>query len=115
MPLESKDRSTILGSLPNLPLGLALERLLETLPIPKILRHYDFYWERERFQNSQNHVVEALYFRKPLFVNNYPVFRSDIVPKGVQAVTINGQVTQSAVNRVRLAKNIFLKKLYKRF
>lgn len=259
----------------NLPLGLALERLLETLPIPKILRHYDFYWERERFQNSQveqildlafppkdssaqtvhlvlntlqkqflkkkyglesyvlpdtfdyqsklnqrdhfnvsfrkdlglhhreiiflqpsrliprkkiehtielikrlnlpntvllltgyagdegmeyprflkqkikkakikaiwasgrigfersmidsqkiytlwdayvnsdfvclpsaiegfgNHVVEALYFRKPLFVNNYPVFRSDIAPKGVQAVTINGQVTQGAVNQIK--------------
>lgn len=48
-----------------------------------------------------NHVVEALYFRKPLFVNNYPVYKEDIAPKGVRAVVINGRVTAEAVTKVK--------------
>lgn len=48
-----------------------------------------------------NHVVEALYFKKPLFVNNYPVFESDIAPAGVKAVVIEDKVTDKKVSEVR--------------
>lgn len=34
----------------NLPLGVALQRLLAASGIPAIAHHHDFYWERARFQ-----------------------------------------------------------------
>lgn len=36
----------------NLPLGLALHRLITSTGIPSIARHHDLYWERERFRDS---------------------------------------------------------------
>ncbi len=42
----------------NLPLGIALRRLIEATALPTIAHHHDFYWERERF--AQNHVPELL-------------------------------------------------------
>jgi glycosyltransferase involved in cell wall biosynthesis len=36
----------------NLPLGLALHRIIADTRIPSIARHHDLYWERERFQES---------------------------------------------------------------
>lgn len=33
----------------NLPLGLALQRVLAETGLPTILHHHDFYWERERY------------------------------------------------------------------
>jgi glycosyltransferase involved in cell wall biosynthesis len=41
----------------NLPLGLALHRLIATNRIPAIARHHDLYWERGRFVGSN---VEGL-------------------------------------------------------
>jgi glycosyltransferase involved in cell wall biosynthesis len=41
----------------NLPLGLALHRLIADTGIPSIARHHDLYWERQRFQKSN---VESL-------------------------------------------------------
>ncbi len=42
----------------NLPLGVALRRLIEATGLPTIAHHHDFYWERERF--IQNHVADLL-------------------------------------------------------
>jgi len=36
----------------NLPLGLALHRLIANIRIPSIARHHDLYWQRERFRKS---------------------------------------------------------------
>jgi len=36
----------------NLPLGLALHRIIADTGIPSIARHHDLYWERARFQQS---------------------------------------------------------------
>ncbi len=36
----------------NLPLGLALHRLIAESRIPSIAHHHDLYWERERFRQS---------------------------------------------------------------
>jgi len=73
----------------------------------KIYRLWDAYVESDfvclpsDIEGFGNHVIEALYFKKPLFVNNYPVYQTDIAPKGVRAVVINGNVTRSTVAQVK--------------
>lgn len=46
-----------------------------------------------------NPVIEACAFRKPLFVNNYPVL-SDMLSKGFDFVVIDGQVSSSCVKKI---------------
>ena len=49
-----------------------------------------------------NALVEAIFFKRPLFVNRYEVYVSDIAPMGVQAVEIeDGAVTRDTVEEVR--------------
>ncbi|MCP3976921.1 MAG: glycosyltransferase family 4 protein [bacterium] len=48
-----------------------------------------------------NALVEALFFKRPIFVNRYEVYMADIAPMGVQAVEMDGEVTTDVVNEVR--------------
>ena len=48
-----------------------------------------------------NQFIEAVYFKKPIFVNRYPVFKADIEPLGFETVAINGKVTEGTIKRVR--------------
>ncbi len=48
-----------------------------------------------------NAVVEALFFKRPLFVNRYEVYVADIAPMGVQAIEMDGEITSEVVNEVR--------------
>jgi glycosyltransferase involved in cell wall biosynthesis len=59
----------------NLPLGVALARVIEELGINTIAHHHDFYWERQRFQS--NAILELL---DTFFPPNLPT---------IQHVTIN--------------------------
>ena len=45
--------------------------------------------------------MEAIYFKKPLLVNRYATFVSDIEPKGFDLVTMDGDMTAKAVQEVR--------------
>ena len=46
-------------------------------------------------------LLEAFYYRKPVLVNRYSIFVSDIEPKGFDVITMNGYLTKEVVNRVR--------------
>lgn len=48
-----------------------------------------------------NAFLEAIYFRKPLVVNNYSIFAIDIKPKGFKVVEFDGYITEQTVNEVR--------------
>ena len=48
-----------------------------------------------------NAFLEAVYYRRPIFVNNYTIYSIDIKPKGFQAVDFNGFVTEESVQHVR--------------
>mgnify|MGYP001825298618 CR=1 FL=1 len=48
-----------------------------------------------------NALVEALFYKRPLFVNRYAVYVADIAPMGVQAVEMDGVVTPEVVGQVR--------------
>jgi glycosyltransferase involved in cell wall biosynthesis len=63
--------------------------------------HCDLVTFPSDFEGFGNHVVEAFYFKKPLFVNNYSVYEADINPTGVDVILIDGKVTDEAVEKTR--------------
>ena len=48
-----------------------------------------------------NAFVEAVYHRKPIFVNNYPVFAYDIRPKGFRVALMEQFVTEEEIAEVK--------------
>ncbi len=48
-----------------------------------------------------NALIEAVYFRRPLVVNRYPVYVSDIAARGLRAVEMDGAVTDAVEAQVR--------------
>jgi len=45
-----------------------------------------------------NAFLEAVYFRKPILVNNYSIYSFDIKPKGFEAVEMDNFISQSTVD-----------------
>jgi glycosyltransferase involved in cell wall biosynthesis len=52
-----------------------------------------------------NAFLEAIYFRKPLVVNNYTIYSTDIEPKGFQAIQFDGFITEDTVRQVKSILN----------
>lgn len=48
-----------------------------------------------------NAFLEAIYFKKPILVNTYSIYRTDIKPKGFQTIEIDGFVTEKAVKQTK--------------
>lgn len=44
-----------------------------------------------------NAFLEAVYYRKPIMVNNYAIYDSDIRPRGFQAVEMDGYITSETI------------------
>ena len=63
--------------------------------------HADFVTYPSLYEGFGNALIEAVYFRKPVLVNRYPVYVADIAPLGFDFIEIDGQVTDDAVARVR--------------
>jgi glycosyltransferase involved in cell wall biosynthesis len=48
-----------------------------------------------------NALIEAFYYRKPILVNRYSIFVTDIEPKGFQVISMDGYLTRDVVQQVR--------------
>jgi glycosyltransferase involved in cell wall biosynthesis len=48
-----------------------------------------------------NAFLEAIYFRRPILVNNYSIFSIDIKPKGFRVIEFDGFITDETVRRTR--------------
>ena len=48
-----------------------------------------------------NALLEAFYYRKPVLVNRYSIFISDIEPKEYEVITMDGLVTRSVIEHVQ--------------
>jgi glycosyltransferase involved in cell wall biosynthesis len=48
-----------------------------------------------------NAFLEAVYYRRPIFINNYTIYSIDIKPKGFQAVEFNGFITEETIKHVQ--------------
>ncbi len=52
------------------------------------------------YEGFGNAFLEAIYFRKPILMNRYPIFIADIEPKGFELCLINGFVTVDVIRYV---------------
>ncbi len=48
-----------------------------------------------------NAFLEAIYYRRPIVVNNYSIFATDIRPKGFRVVEFDGFITDETVERAK--------------
>jgi mannosylglucosylglycerate synthase len=62
----------------------------------------DFISYPSSFEGFGNAFLEAVYFRKPVLVNRYPIFVADIEPKGFDVVAMDGHLTDEVVFRVNV-------------
>jgi glycosyltransferase involved in cell wall biosynthesis len=63
--------------------------------------HADFITYPSAFEGFGNAFLEAVYFRKPILVNRYPIFVSDIEPKGFKVAAFDGFLADCAVEQVK--------------
>jgi len=66
-----------------------------------VYRHADLVTFPSLYEGFGNALLEAFYCRKPVVVNRYAVFISDIEPKGFQVVPMSGYVTPESLEQVR--------------
>jgi mannosylglucosylglycerate synthase len=53
------------------------------------------------YEGFGNALLEAFYYRKPVLVNRYSIFVSDIEPKGFKVIAMDGFLTRSVLDHVR--------------
>lgn len=66
-----------------------------------IYPHCDLVTYPSTYEGYGNAFVEAVHFRKPVVVNRYSIFETDIEPKGFEVVALDGYVTDEAVAQVQ--------------
>jgi glycosyltransferase involved in cell wall biosynthesis len=53
------------------------------------------------FEGFGNAFLEAIYFRKPIVVNNYSIYSMDIKPKGFSVIELDGYVNAEQIRLTR--------------
>ncbi len=53
------------------------------------------------YEGFGNALLEAFYYRKPVLVNRYAIFISDIEPRGFKVITMDGFLTRNVLEHVR--------------
>lgn len=57
------------------------------------------------YEGFGNALLEAFYYRKPVLVNRYSIFVSDIEPKGFRTIAMDGFLTRDVIQQVRRVIN----------
>ncbi|MDD2605213.1 MAG: glycosyltransferase family 4 protein [Desulfobacteraceae bacterium] len=70
-----------------------------------IYPHADLVTYPSDFEGFGNAFLETIYFKKPIVVNNYSIYESDIKPKGFDVIELDGYVTEKAVAQTRRLLN----------
>ncbi|GAH80689.1 unnamed protein product, partial [marine sediment metagenome] len=69
---------------------------------PKDLYHQaDLVTYPSSFEGFGNAFLEAIYFRKPIVVNNYSIYAIDIKPKGFRTIELDDYVDSEAIELTR--------------
>jgi glycosyltransferase involved in cell wall biosynthesis len=63
--------------------------------------HADLVTYPSTIEGFGNAFLEAVYYRKPILVNNYAIYDSDIRPKGFQTVEMEDFITSDAISKAR--------------
>lgn len=59
--------------------------------------HADLVTYPSTFEGFGNAFLEAIYFRRPIVVNNYSIFATDLKPKGFRVIELDDYVTEEAL------------------
>ncbi len=63
--------------------------------------HADFITYPSLYEGFGNALLEAFYYRKPVLVNRYSIYVTDIEPRGFDVVAMNGYLTREVVQSVQ--------------
>ena len=63
--------------------------------------HADLVTYPSDIEGFGNAFLEAIYYRRPIVVNNYSIFDMDIKPKGFRVIEFDGYITDDTVRQVR--------------
>lgn len=63
--------------------------------------HADLVTYPSLYEGFGNALLEAFYFRKPVLVNRYSIYQTDIEPKGFKVLSMNGYLTRNLHEHVR--------------
>lgn len=66
-----------------------------------IYPHADFITYPSLYEGFGNAFLEAIYFKKPILVNRYPIFVKDLEPKGFDLAVIDGFLSKKTVHKVK--------------
>ncbi len=69
--------------------------------IQDVYPHADLVTYPSTFEGFGNAFLEAVYFKKPIVVNNYSVFSVDIKPRGFKVIEFDEYITDHTVRQVR--------------
>ncbi len=61
--------------------------------------HADLVTYPSKYEGFGNALLEAVYFKRPVVVNRYPVYNADIAPLGFEFVELDGYVNDTAVQQ----------------
>jgi glycosyltransferase involved in cell wall biosynthesis len=66
-----------------------------------VYQHSDLVTYPSSWEGFGNAFLEAIYYRRPLFVNNYSIYAFDIKPKGFRVIEFEGFITDQTVEQTR--------------
>jgi glycosyltransferase involved in cell wall biosynthesis len=66
-----------------------------------IYKHADLITYPSNYEGFGNALLEAVYSKKPVVVNRYPVYNADIKPLGFEFIELDGFIDDSTIERVR--------------
>jgi mannosylglucosylglycerate synthase len=68
-----------------------------------IYPHADLVTYPSTIEGFGNGFLEAVYYKRPLVVNNYSIFEADIKPKGFQVIEFDGFISEKTLEDARFA------------
>lgn len=63
--------------------------------------HADLVTYPSSIEGFGNAFLEAVYYRRPILVNNYSIYEVDIKPKGFRTIWFDGYISTDTLNKVR--------------
>ncbi len=70
----------------------------------------DFVLYPTKLEGFGNQLIEAFYFKKPVIMTAYPVFKADIAPLGFNVILMNERLTLGSVKKTRFLLNNSIKR-----
>ena len=67
----------------------------------EVYPHADLVTIPSLLEGFGNAFLEAVYYRRPIFINNYTIYSIDIKPKGFQTVEFSGFITDKTIEHVQ--------------